>query len=132
MTGKTVLTFFTRIKIIQWESAWTDIKEAIAGNNRDLTGGSIGRTLFILSIPMKLKMIMVLVFAVVDIFFVSKPGADAVATIGITESSMAIVYTIGMGLSTATTAPVAQRIGEKKSGKAGPWHFRRSTAVTIR
>ncbi len=123
MTGKNVLTFFARIKTIRWNSVWTDIKEAVAGSDRDFTSDSIGKALLILSIPMVLEMIMESVFAVVDIFFVSKLGADAVATVGITESSMTIVYALGMGLSTATTALVARRIGEKKSGKAGAVAF---------
>ncbi|MFY9150802.1 MAG: MATE family efflux transporter, partial [Prolixibacteraceae bacterium] len=98
---------------------WNDIKEAITGSDRDFTSDSIGKALLILSIPMVLEMIMESIFAVVDIYFVSKLGADAVATVGITESSMTIVYAIGMGLSTATTALVARRIGEKKPEKAG-------------
>ncbi|MDP2112467.1 MAG: MATE family efflux transporter, partial [Bacteroidota bacterium] len=104
---------------IRVKSLWTDIKESIAGSDRDFTSDSIGKALLILSIPMVVEMIMESIFAVVDIFFVSKLGADAVATVGITESSMTIVYAIGMGLSTATTALVARRIGEKKSEKAG-------------
>lgn len=102
---------------------WLNIKEAVAGSDRDFTSDSIGKALLILSIPMVLEMIMESVFAVVDIFFVSKLGADAVATVGITESSMTIIYAIGMGLSTATTAMVSRRIGEKNPEKAGTAAF---------
>ncbi|MBW8325017.1 MAG: MATE family efflux transporter [Prolixibacteraceae bacterium] len=123
MTDKNTISFFAQLKSLRWRSIWTDIKEAIGGTDRDFTSDSIGKALFILSIPMVLEMIMESIFAVVDIFFVSKLGADAVATVGITESSMTIVYAIGMGLSTATTALVARRIGEKKTGKAGTVAF---------
>jgi len=123
MTDKKVLTIVDQIKSIRLSLLWTDIKEAIAGSDRDFTSDSIGKALLILSIPMVLEMIMESIFAVVDIFFVSKLGANAVATVGITESSMTIVYAIGMGLSTATTALVARRIGEKKAGKAGTVAF---------
>ena len=123
MTDKKVLTFFDQLKALRFKSLWTDIKEAVAGSDRDFTSDSIGKALLILSIPMVLEMIMESIFAVVDIFFVSRLGADAVATVGITEASMTIVYAIGMGLSTATTALVARRIGEKKSGKAGTAAF---------
>ena len=123
MTDKKSLTIVDQIKSIRLSSIWTDIKEAIAGSDRDFTTDSIGKALFILSIPMVLEMLMESIFAVVDIFFVSKLGADAVATVGITESSMTLVYAIGMGLSTATTALVARRTGEKKSGKAGTVAF---------
>lgn len=119
MSDKNTMSFFSRLKTIQWREVWTDIKEAIAGSDRDFTSDSIGKALFILSVPMVIEMIMESVFAIVDIFFVAQLGADAVATVGITESSMTIVYAIGMGLSTATTALVARRIGEKKNEKAG-------------
>ncbi len=116
MTDKNAISFFQSIR---FKALWINIKEAMSGSDRDFTSDSIGKALLILSIPMVLEMIMESIFAVVDIFFVSKLGADAVATVGITESSMTIVYAIGMGLSTATTAMIARRIGEKKAGKAG-------------
>lgn len=92
---------------------WSDVKEALAGTDRDFTTGTLSKALFILALPMVLEMIMESVFAVVDIFFVSKLGADAVATVGITESLMTIIYSLAMGLSAATTALVSRRIGEK-------------------
>lgn len=115
MPDKKAISF----KSFRLRSLGTDIKEAISGSDRDFTSDSIGKALLILSIPMVLEMIMESIFAVVDIFFVSKLGADAIATVGITESSMTIVYAIGSGLSMATTAIVARRIGEKKPEKAG-------------
>ena len=123
MTDKNSISFFAQLKSMRWQSLWTDIKEAISGTDRDFTSDSIGKALLILSIPMVLEMIMESVFAVVDIFFVSRLGADVVATVGITESSMTLVDAISTGLRTATTSLVARRCGERRPGKAGVVEF---------
>jgi len=92
---------------------WKDVRAAVSGTDRDFTTETLGRAILLLSIPMVLELVMESVFAVVDIFFVSKLGADAVAAVGITESLMTVVYSLAVGLSTATTALVSRRIGEK-------------------
>ena len=89
------------------------ITEAIAGKDQDFTTGSIRKAVFLLAIPMILEMCMESVFAIVDIFFVGKLGANATATVGLTESVLAIIYSIAMGLGMAATAMVARRVGEK-------------------
>jgi putative MATE family efflux protein len=92
---------------------WRDIRDAIRGAEHDYTQGPIGRAIFLLAVPMVLEMSMESIFAVVDAFFVGRLGPAAVATIGLTESLMVVIYTVAMGLSIGATATVARRIGEK-------------------
>lgn len=94
-------------------SPWSVFKEAVGGSARDFTQGSIGLAVFLLAVPMILEMIMESIFAVVDVFFVAKLGADAIAVVGITESMMVLIYAVAIGLSVGATATVARRIGEK-------------------
>jgi putative MATE family efflux protein len=94
------------------ESLWGAVRDALRGSERDYTEGPIGRAVLVLSIPMVLEMLMESIFVVCDIFFVARLGADAVATVGLTESLLAIVYTLAMGLSIGVTATVARRSGE--------------------
>ncbi len=97
---------------------WHDIRDAIRGVEHDYTQGAIGRAIFLLAVPMVLEMSMESIFAVVDAFFVGRLGPAAVATIGLTESLMVVIYTVAMGLSIGVTATVARRIGEKDSDGA--------------
>ncbi|GHB25125.1 MATE family efflux transporter [Mongoliitalea lutea] len=93
-------------------------KLAVQGKEEDFTSISIKKSIFYLSIPMILEMVMESLFAVVDIFFVGKLGVNAVATVGLTESVLTIIYSIAIGLSMAATAIVARRIGEKNQQAA--------------
>src|SRR5947207_6282527 len=95
------------------EGFWSSVREALRGTHRDFTEGSVSRAIFALAVPMVLEMIMESVFAVCDVFFVSKLGASAVATVGLTESWLTLIYAIAMGLAVATSAMVARRTGER-------------------
>ncbi|MEO8199408.1 MAG: MATE family efflux transporter [Gemmatimonadota bacterium] len=94
---------------------WRLFRDAVKGTEQDYTTGPIGRSLALLAIPMVLETAMESLFALVDVFFVSRLGSDAVATIGLTESMLALVYTAAIGLSIGVAAVVARRIGEKDS-----------------
>src|SRR5579859_4092895 len=94
-------------------SFWKSIGEALRGSHQDYTAGNLNRAIILLAIPMVLEMVLESLFAVVDVFWVSRLGADAVATVGLTESLLMLVFAIGLGLSLSTTDMVARRIGEK-------------------
>ena len=94
-------------------SFWKSIAEALRGSHQDYTAGNLNRAIILLAIPMVLEMVLESLFAVVDVFWVGRLGADAVATVGLTESLLMLVFAIGLGLSLSTTAMVARRIGEK-------------------
>lgn len=94
------------------------IKQSLNGEEQDYTQGSIRKAVFLLAIPMILELSLESVFALVDIFFVSKLGQNAIATVGLTESVITIIYSIAIGLSTAATAVVARRTGEKNHDEA--------------
>ena len=92
---------------------WASVREALRGSHQDFTAGSLNRSILLLAIPMVLEMVLESLFAVVDTFWVGRLGANAVATVGLTESILALVFAIGLGVSMSTTAMVARRIGEK-------------------
>lgn len=98
---------------ISFKQFITYFKIAVTGKEQDFTSVSIRRAVFMLSIPMILEMLMESIFALVDIMYVSKVSVNAVATIGLTESVITLVYAVAIGLSMAATAIVARRVGEK-------------------
>lgn len=100
-------------------SMWRELTDAIRGTGADYTRIGMRRAVFLLAVPMVLELVMESAFAVVDIYFVGKLGASAVATVGLTETYLYLLYAVGMGLATAVTAIVARRIGEGKKDEAG-------------
>jgi putative MATE family efflux protein len=94
-------------------STWSTFRQAVRGAHLDYTTAPIGRAVVMLAVPMVLEMAMESIFAVADVFWVAHLGADAVATVGLTESMMTIIYSAAVGLSIGATAVVARRIGEK-------------------
>ena len=103
----------SRITTRESSSFWASVREALRGSHQDYTSGSLTRAIFLLAVPMVLEMFMESLFAVVDVFWVAHLGADSVATVGLVESVLSLVYAVGMGLGLSATAMVARRIGEK-------------------
>ena len=99
-------------------SLWSTVKEAIRGSHQDYTEAPIRRAVVLLAVPMVLEMLMESVFVVADVFFVGRLGPAAVATVGITESLMTVMYALAVGLSIGAAATVARRIGEKDADSA--------------
>src|ERR1700691_4859671 len=97
----------------QQHTLWASLGEAVRGSHQDYTTGSLNRAILLLAVPMVLEMVLESLFAVVDVFWVGRLGANAVATVGLTESMLTLVFSVAMGLSLSTTAMVARRIGEK-------------------
>ncbi|MBE7436870.1 MAG: MATE family efflux transporter [Spirochaetales bacterium] len=106
-------------KADQFKVIWQELKNALRGTEADYTRISLRKAIFLLAVPMILELIMESTFAVVDIYFVGKLGASAVATVGLTETYLMLLYSIAMGLSMAVTAVVARRVGEKNAEAAG-------------
>lgn len=92
---------------------WASVREALRGSHQDFTQGNLNRAILLLAVPMVLEMVLESLFAVVDVAWVGRLGADAVATVGLTESMLALVMAIGLGIAMSTTAMVARRVGEK-------------------
>ncbi|MGR8948012.1 MAG: MATE family efflux transporter [Gammaproteobacteria bacterium] len=90
------------------------VREALAGTDQDFTQGSVNRAIVLLAVPMMLELALESVFAIVDIFFVAKLGAEAVAVVGLTEAVITVLYAVSIGLSIAVTALIARRIGEHR------------------
>lgn len=99
-------------------SMWRELRDAIRGTGADYTKIPLRRAVFLLAVPMVLELVLESTFAVVDIWFVSRLGASAVATVGLTETLLFLLYAIGMGLAMAVTAVVARRIGEDRRDEA--------------
>jgi putative MATE family efflux protein len=97
---------------------WASLKEALHGSRQDFTEGPLSRAILLLAVPMVLEMVMESVFAVVDVFVVSRLGADAVATVGLTESVGTVLYAVAIGLGIGAVAVVSRRIGEKDPARA--------------
>ena len=100
-------------------SVWQELKNALRGTDADYTKISVKRAIFLLAIPMILELIMESTFAVVDIYFIGTLGSSAIATVGLTETYLFLLYSVAMGLSMAVTAIIARRIGEKNATEAG-------------
>ncbi|MDJ0655519.1 MAG: MATE family efflux transporter [Xanthomonadales bacterium] len=92
---------------------WVLWRRALSGETRDYTRGPIRRSVFLLAVPMVLEMTMEAIFAITDIFWVARLGADAVTAVGLTEAFITLLYAVAIGLSMGTTAMIARRVGEQ-------------------
>src|SRR5271166_2096670 len=110
---KVALNFPSTASAQSQSTLWSSLREALRGSHQDFTTGSLNRAIFLLAVPMVLEMALESLFAVVDVFWVARLGANAVATVGLTESMLSLIFAVGLGLSLSTTAMVARRIGEK-------------------
>src|SRR5688572_12094483 len=97
---------------------WATLREAVRGSHLDYTTAPVGRAVIMLAVPMVLEMAMESVFAIVNVFWVARLGAEAIATVGLTESLLTLIYTAAMGLSIGATALVSRRVGENDPGGA--------------
>lgn len=116
-------TVATAWAVKQKVSVWHELKNAVRGTEADYTQIDLKRAIFLLAVPMILELVMESTFAVVDIYFVGKLGASAVATVGLTETYLFLLYSVAMGLATAVTAIIARRTGEKNTTEAGTSAF---------
>ncbi|MCA9319087.1 MAG: MATE family efflux transporter [Planctomycetes bacterium] len=101
-----------------WRRLGADLRESLRGHSQDATRGPLGRALLLLAVPMVLELALESVFAVCDAWFVGRLGPEALATVGLTESMLTLVYGVGLGLAMATTAVVARRVGENRVREA--------------
>src|SRR6478752_7752658 len=97
----------------QGNSFWQVVRQALRGEHHDLTALPLNRAVLLLAVPMVLEMFMESLFAITDIYWVSRLGRDAVTVVGVTEVLMTLIYAVAIGISMAATAVVARRIGEK-------------------
>lgn len=102
----------------QRRSLWAELRDAVRGTGADYTKIPLRRAVFLLAVPMVLELVLESTFAVVDMFFVGKLGASAIATVGLTETLVFLLYAVGIGLAMAVTAVVARRVGEGKREEA--------------
>lgn len=102
----------------QRRSLWAELRDAVRGTVADYTKIPLRRAVFLLAVPMVLELVLESTFAVVDMFFVGKLGASAIATVGLTETLVFLLYAVGIGLAMAVTAVVARRVGEGKREEA--------------
>ncbi len=113
-----MLTVNTNKEQFKKDSWWSLISNAFSNKERDYTQGSLKHAVILLAIPMMLEMSVEALFAITDIFFVAKLGIEAIATVGLTESMIVLLYAVGLGLGMSLTALVARRIGEKNKDRA--------------